>query len=124
MAKHRRNTPEEDLQRTIAEYLNIIAPMKGFWWSHIAHGGKRTKAEAGIFKAMGLKPGIADIMIIAPVEGGLWAQVHWIELKAPGRTTSDAQDDFADTMQGLGCPYCVCWSLEEVIATLEDWALI
>ncbi len=124
MAKHKQNTPEEDLQRTVAQYLDLMAKMHSFWWSHIAHGGRRTKAEAGIFKAMGLKPGIADILILAPVEGGLWAQAHWIELKASGRKQSDNQIDFQDTMEGLGCPYCVCDTLEGVIVALECWGLV
>ncbi len=124
MAKHRRNTPEEDLQRTVAEYLGVIAPMRGFWWSHIAHGGKRTKAEAGIFKAMGLKPGIADILIIAPFQGAEATQVYWIELKAKGRDQSDNQIAFQEAMEALDCEYRVCWSLEHVIICLENWGLV
>lgn len=126
MAKKRRNTPEEDLQRTVADYLNIIAPMRGFWWSHIAHGGGRTKAEAGIFKAMGLKPGIGDILIIdsAAPPNPETTLVYWIELKAKGRGQSDAQIAFQETMEGHSCEYAVCWSLEHVILVLENWGLV
>ena len=124
MAKKRRKTPEEDLQRTVADYLNLIAPMHGFWWSHIAHGGRRTKAEAGIFKAMGLKPGIADIMIVAGCTiAASGPRVYWIEIKAPGRDQSPAQIAFQQAMEARGCAYRVCWSFEEVKATLEDWGL-
>ncbi len=122
MAKRKRNTPEEDLQRTVAEYLDIIAPIRGFWWSHIAHGGFRTRAEAGIFKAMGLKPGIADILILASYQDITY--VYWIELKAEGRKQSDNQIAFQEAMEELGCEYCVCWSVDEVIATLEGWGLL
>ncbi len=125
MAKHRRATPEEDLQRTVAHYLNTIAPMRGFWWSHIGHGGFRTKAEAGAFKAMGLKPGIADIMIVDGAENALgrpW--VFWIELKAKGRGQSDNQIIFQEAMRARGCKYSVCWSLDHVILCLENWGLV
>ncbi len=119
---NKNKTPEEDLQRTVAEYLDIIAKMRGWWWSHIAHGGKRTKAEGGIFKAMGLKPGIADILIIDGGRHRTW--VNWIELKAPGNDQSPNQVKFQAAMEARGCNYRVCRSLDEVIGTLKAWGLV
>lgn len=45
---------------------------------HIPNGGKRTKAEAGIFKAMGVKSGVPDVHL--PVARGGYHGLY-IEMK-------------------------------------------
>ena len=49
-----RARPEEVLHRTVAAFLDVALP-EGATWTTIEPGGYRTKAEAGIAKARGVK---------------------------------------------------------------------
>ena len=48
------NRPEQALQISVVNWLRVVAP--DLFFLHIPNGGRRSKAEAGIFKAMGLRP--------------------------------------------------------------------
>lgn len=74
------------MHRSVAQWLNVALTDKAFWF-HPPNGGSRSKAEAGAFKAMGVKAGVPDIIVIY---GGV---VHAIELKPKGRYPSKAQRD-------------------------------
>lgn len=63
---------------------------------HIPNGGKRTKAEAGILKAMGVRAGIPDYCL--PVARGDWHALY-VEMKADKGKVSDSQD-LMSTMLG------------------------
>jgi hypothetical protein len=63
----------------------------------IGNGGKRTKAEGGIFKAMGVKAGVADFAVM--FHGG---KIVWVEMKTPTGKTSLEQDEFLECCQRLG----------------------
>ena len=119
--KKRKKTerPEQDLTIAVAEYLEPLSLIHNFWFSHFPNGGYRTSAEAGIFKAMGTKPGPGDFIIIP--KGGV---AHWIELKVKGGTQSKGQEDFELAMIALGSPYDVAYSIEDVTEILKKWALI
>ena len=93
--------------------------MHHFWWCHVPNGGARTKAEAGIFKALGVMAGVADILIIP--QGG---KSHWVEIKPKGRYQSESQRAFEGVMIALGCPYRVVRGVDEVDAALREWGVI
>ncbi len=48
--------PEQALHRAVAAFLDVALP-DGAAWTTIEPGGYRTKAEAGIAKARGVKAG-------------------------------------------------------------------
>lgn len=91
----RRNRPEEQLHRTVAEYLDLALPKSAFWF-HVPNGGARSKAEAGAFKAMGVKAGVPDICILYR------GVTHFIELKPKGRYFSPAQKTTMPVLQQAG----------------------
>ena len=67
---------------------------------HIPNGGHRTAAEAGRFRAMGVKPGVPDVFLPVPRGGynGLF-----IELKRrDGGTLSDDQREWLDFLSLQG----------------------
>lgn len=67
---------------------------------HIPNGGARTKAEAGKFKAMGVKPGVPDLFL--PVARGVYHGL-WIELKrADGGKTQAAQRGWIAALKEQG----------------------
>ena len=73
---------------------------------HIPNGGKRSKAEAARFRAMGVRAGVSDIFLPA-ARGG--AHGLWIELKRvrDGRP-SKAQKDWIEDMRKAGYAAEVC----------------
>lgn len=102
-----RNRPEETLQRSVAQFLDVALPDDAVWFA-IPNGYKRTKAEAGIAKAMGQKAGIPDLCIIH--EGN----PIFIELKAKGGRVSPAQQHMQYDLTFAGAHATTCYSLQEV----------
>ena len=70
---------EDALQRDVARLLDYALPPDAVWF-HAPNGGGRSKVEAAIFKGLGVKPGVPDLIIL--YRGRCLA----IELKAPGLT--------------------------------------
>lgn len=78
----------------------------------IPNGGKRSKAEAAILKATGVKRGVVDVCL--PVQRGGYGSL-WIEMKRPGniKGTTPEQRDWIALMLELGNLALVCdsWSM-------------
>lgn len=79
---------------------------------HIPNGGKRTKVEAAIFKAMGVKSGVPDVFLPAP--RGIYHGLY-IEFKSDSGKTSSNQDELLVSLQEAGYFVCVLNSLEKAI---------
>ncbi len=103
----RRNHPEEIFQRAVAQYLDLALPEDAVWW-HTPNGGARSRAEAGIFKAMGVKAGVPDIIVIYQ------GQVVAIELKGPNGRLSPAQRAMHERLMLAGALVYTATRIEEV----------
>lgn len=67
---------------------------------HIPNGGSRGKAEAGRFKAEGVKAGVPDLFL--PVARGIWHGL-FIEMKRQkGGRVSDAQREWLSDLEREG----------------------
>jgi len=53
---------EDDEQLMLARWLNAAEVL----WFHVPNGGKRNKREAGKLRAMGVRAGVPDVMILTP----------------------------------------------------------
>ena len=93
----RRARPEDAVQRGCCQILDGLWRAGRLRYFHVPNGGKRTKAEAGIFSTIGVKPGVPDLVIV--LTGG---RALWVEVKASRGTLSDAQEDWRDALQDLG----------------------
>lgn len=94
------NRPEQEMQIACASYLyDRQAYVKDLIFCHVPNGGRRSKAEAGIFKAMGVQAGAPDLVVW--MKGGTLQ----IELKAGKGRLSDAQEAFGDGLKALGHEY-------------------
>lgn len=62
------NRPEETLHRACVAYLRASLPKPWIVW-HTPNGGGRSKAEAGILKAMGVLAGMPDLFVLGPWDG-------------------------------------------------------
>ena len=102
--------PEEALQRTVVDWMRAVfpPPPEGPVWFHVPNGGGRSKAEGGVLKAMGTRPGMPDLAL-------LWQGRHaWIELKAAGGRTTTEQRLCHQALMLAGGVVRVCRSLEDV----------
>ena len=83
---------------------------------HIPNGGSRGKAEAGRFRAMGVRAGVPDLCLPVPIGGyhGLF-----IELKrtSGGRVSAD-QKAWLDALQRRGYRAVVCYGWEEAASEI------
>jgi hypothetical protein len=115
-----RQHPEDDLQRAVAQYLDI----HGWLWCHCPNGGKRNAREAARLKGMGVKPGVPDVLIFET-----WCEVRGseptvfefsghgiaIELKSPKGRTTKTQDAWLAGLRRRGWKTAVCRSIDEVV---------
>lgn len=93
---------------------------------HVPNGGRRGKAEASIFKAMGVKAGVPDLFLPVPMvlQSEEYAQnTHglYIEMKAQGGRLHPSQKEWLQKLRSMG--YCcrVCFGCEEAERVLEDY---
>lgn len=85
---------------------------------HVPNGGRRSKAEAGRFKAMGVRAGVPDLFL--PVPRGGWHGL-WIELKSPTGTLRPSQRDMGEKLLAEGYAVRVCRDASTAIETLTGY---
>ena len=112
----RRNNPEYELHKAVIEWLAWVKP--DCLYFHPYNGAFMSKATAGKGKAMGVLPGVADLVFVLP--GG---KVGFIELKAPGNYLTPKQKAFRYDVLRLGALYAYAHSHEEVVTTLRTWVV-
>lgn len=86
---------------------------------HVPNGGKRGKAEAGRFKAEGVKAGVPDIFLPVPRNGvhGLFIEMKRIK----GGTVSKDQTRWLESLRGQGYAAVVCRGAGEAEKTICDY---
>ena len=85
---------------------------------HIPNGGGRSKAEAGIFKAMGVKNGVPDVFLPAP--RGIYHGLY-IEFKSRVGKPSIEQIRILESLREAGYFACVCDTLDSAIKMTEKY---
>lgn len=108
--------PEECLQRALTAYLAWTAPT--LVWFAVPNGGGRSKAEAGVLKATGVKAGVADLAFVLPA-----GRAGFIELKAQTGRQSSSQVEWQRRVELAGGLYAVARSVDEVRAILVGWGV-
>ena len=104
---------EQNAQISVMQFLDaaLVPPAFAF---HVPNGGKRSKVEAAILKAMGVKAGVPDVFVIAPGN-----TVVAIEMKAEKGSARKDQDRRMEDLRACGIPTAVCRTLAEVIDVVE-----
>ena len=101
------------------------AQMRTYWYPelnlmfHIPNGGKRSKAEAGRFRAEGVKSGVPDLCL--PVPRGRYHGLY-IEMKTESGHTTAVQEWWGERLQAQGYAWRVCHGWQAAVALLE-WYL-
>jgi hypothetical protein len=103
---------EDNFQKAVARYLDTI----GAFWFHCPNGGSRNAIEASKLKAMGVKAGIPDCLILDQRKGYSGMA---IELKVGYNKPSEHQLSIFDKLVAANWMVCVSWSLDEVIEMID-----
>lgn len=111
--------PERATHIAVADMLAKLA-RPDWWWSTIPSGELRTKETGALLRRMGVRPGIPDLLFIAP-DGS----TRWLELKR-GRAgrLSPAQLEFQALCVARGIPHAVARSFTEAEAQLRAWGCL
>lgn len=122
MAVYKEPTPTEETEQTLlfrwAEWQSGKYPSLCLM-HHIPNGGKRGKAEAGRFKAMGVKAGVPDISL--PVSGSGYAGLY-IEMKRQrGGTVSENQKRWVRDLRSEGYAVEVCKGWAAAVNVITDY---
>lgn len=104
--RHRREYPERDLVHLPLMKMCRKHPiLGGLRFFHVENERKtQTYAQGAIRKAMGVKRGVSDLILLHPARGYHGA---CIELKAPGNKPTDMQAQFLEEIALAG--YCAIW---------------
>lgn len=109
---------EDDLQIATATLLRRIA-LPGVIFFHTPNSGKRSKREAGRFKAMGVLAGVADWTIIWSNADALIPSILFVELKSATGRASDEQKAFRAKAEATGCAYEIARTMDEFMAIIS-----
>lgn len=84
----------------------------------VPNGGGRSKIEAGILKAEGVTPGVADLILFVPNKAfhGLC-----IEMKASDGRQSASQKEWQQAAEEQGYKYVICRSVEDFICEIKNY---
>jgi hypothetical protein len=106
---------EDDLQISCFQWIELMRPAHPIleWIIHVPNGGKRPRGAAGRLKAMGVKPGVLDVLLPLPFNG--WSGLA-IEMKVGRNKTTEQQDDWLEVFEASGYYTAVCYTLEDFMA--------
>ncbi len=112
--------PPKELALHIAVADHLKAYARPDWrWTHFPAGEERDKRHAAKLKAMGLRRGWPDFVLVSP-EG----RFHGLEMKRRGEGLSEDQEEFREWCDGLGIPFAWADDLGEAVGILEGWGAL
>jgi hypothetical protein len=115
--RHRRSNPEAQIQRAVFQHLKTRGASGIFAW-HPFSGGYRRPVEAAIYKGLGARAGLPDVMMLH--NGKLFA----LELKAEGGKPTPKQVETIAAMQIAGAITGFAVGLDDALRWLEERGLL
>src|SRR6516164_3376705 len=112
-----RNRSEDAIQRAIIRHLETRAAPNTFWF-HVPNGGYRRPAEAKILKSLGVVRGTPDLCFVKD------GRAYFLELKAPGRPLSPAQEEVLIKPRDCGAIATHAHGLDQALAWLQARGLL
>lgn len=109
---------EDRLQIQCVSWFDMQWPRLSPLLFHAANGGRRTKAEAGIFKAMGVRAGFPDLVLLVKNRHYRFLA---IELKTPKGRQSPAQKDYQTVFTAIGARYVIVRSFEQFMTEINGY---
>ncbi len=109
--------PEQLLGKAVAQYLDLVLEPDTTLWTAINPVPGKTPATAGLSKAMGLKAGIPDYLIIHA------GKAHFIELKDMSGAFTKSQREMFPRIRKQNIPLATCRSIAEVDLALDMFGI-
>jgi hypothetical protein len=113
----KRRQPEAAIQRGVCDLLMACAAHDCFWF-HVGNGGWRSPTEAKIFKSLGVKAGVPDLIFIRK------GQTYGLELKPSGGRLTPAQRTCHVLMRQAGAVVETAVGIDATIERLREWDLL
>jgi hypothetical protein len=107
---------EDEIQKACVKWFAHQYPRKIMY--HCPNGGHRSKAEAGIFKALGVVPGVPDLFIPEPV--GPWHGMY-VELKSGDNKVTPAQEKMLRELSLRGYFCSVCRDIDSFMRVVNSY---
>jgi hypothetical protein len=108
---------ENQIQRKIKQYLDIVLSADSFWTAINPIPSKSIIAAANS-KAMGMKAGVPDILILHK------GKTIWIEVKKEGGYLSRRQKEVHEQIAMAGGDVFTARSVDDVQELLQKWRII
>src|SRR5262245_1503872 len=108
---------EQQIQSAVFEHLRVRGAPGIFAW-HPFSGGYRKPVEAAIYKSLGARAGLPDVMVLH--NGRLFC----VELKREGGRATEKQLETIAAMEAAGALTCIAEGLNQAIAVLEAWKIL
>jgi hypothetical protein len=113
------NRPKESVLHFAVAKLLREHCLPDWLWTHIASGELRDVRTAAKLKAMGVRRGWPDFILVPPI-----GQLHSLELKRAGEVLSDDQEAFQLHCIRHGWPHVVARTLDEALVALDAWGCL
>ncbi len=108
---------EDQIQRAVVQHLRARgAP--GLVFFHVPNGGRRGKIEGAIFKAMGVRAGVSDLILVHD------SKIFALELKTETGRPTESQLAFLTDIDRAGAYTAIAPGLDRALGTLEAWGLL
>lgn len=111
---------ESDIQILVADWLRLYESARDFIFFSVPNEGldRASPARLAKLKRMGLRPGVADIVII-------WhGRAYFLELKTATGKQSEHQSAFQADCFYAGAEYGLAHSFEEAQKIVKEWGII
>lgn len=109
---------EDQLQIACVRYFDYAYPKLSHLLHHSPNGGKRNIREAARFKAMGVRAGFPDLILLLPNEKFNYL---CIELKTKKGRQSEHQKNYQKLVENNGGKYCICREVQDFINITKDY---
>jgi hypothetical protein len=109
--------PEQIIQRAVCQHLRQRSASRLVWW-HAPNGGRRNPVEAAIFNGLGVRAGVADLILLR--DGKAFA----LELKTERGRPTAAQMQFISEFRAAGGEASIANGLDQALHVLEVWGLL
>ncbi|MGO9006617.1 MAG: VRR-NUC domain-containing protein [Beijerinckiaceae bacterium] len=109
---------ELSLHIAIVATLRRYAKPDWLFW-HTANGEWRDIRTAAKLKAMGVRPGVPDLLLLRP--DGV---IHCLEFKRAGEYISEDQENFRLHCLAHGIPFVVVSTIDETLYALDKWGVL
>ena len=110
---------EDSIQIAVADYLRLQYP--NLLWFHVANERQTSPRHGAKLKRMGVRAGVADIMILKATKQAVGL---CIELKAGKNKQTPSQVEFRDAVIQEGWAYYVCYDFDSARKVIDKYLLI